>query len=103
MGDKENRSWNDIISGEEIIISGIAGRFPNSDNMNQLRENLFNKIDLVRDHSRWEIGIKLYLLLYIIFILYCYILLLYLYSCLILHSVKNMLFVCSKSNYIFIC
>ncbi|KYM83949.1 Fatty acid synthase [Atta colombica] len=55
MGDKENRSWNDIISGEEIIISGIAGRFPNSDNMNQLRENLFNKIDLVRDHSRWEI------------------------------------------------
>jgi len=51
------RSWNDIDSGEEIVISGIAGRFPNSDNMNQLRENLFNKVDLVRaDHGRWNIG-----------------------------------------------
>ncbi|XP_011695514.1 PREDICTED: fatty acid synthase-like [Wasmannia auropunctata] len=49
-------SWNGIDSGEEIVISGIAGRFPDSDNVNQLRENLFNKIDLVRaDHGRWEI------------------------------------------------
>jgi len=51
------KSWNGIESGEEIVISGIAGRFPNSDNMNQLRENLFNKVDLVRaDHGRWKIG-----------------------------------------------
>ncbi|KAL6257917.1 hypothetical protein P5V15_011516 [Pogonomyrmex californicus] len=43
-------------SGDEIVISGIAGRFPDSDNINQLRENLFNKVDLVRaDHGRWEI------------------------------------------------
>jgi len=50
-------SWNDIDSGEEIVISGIAGRFPNSDNMNQLRENLFNKISLVSaNHGRWTIG-----------------------------------------------
>jgi len=50
------RSWNSG-SGEEIVISGIAGRFPNSDNMNQLRENLFNKTDLIRaDHDRWKIG-----------------------------------------------
>jgi len=49
------KSWNDIESGEEIVISGIAGRFPSSDNMNQLRENLFNKVDLVRaDHDRWK-------------------------------------------------
>ncbi|XP_071649609.1 fatty acid synthase-like [Temnothorax longispinosus] len=48
-------SWNGINSGEEIVISGIAGRFPDSDNMNQLRENLFNKKDLVRaDHGRWK-------------------------------------------------
>ncbi|XP_024893205.1 fatty acid synthase-like [Temnothorax curvispinosus] len=48
-------SWNGIDSGEEIVISGIAGRFPDSDNMNQLRENLFNKKDLVRaDHGRWK-------------------------------------------------
>jgi len=51
------RSWNDIDSGEEIVISGIAGRFPNSDNMIQLRENLFNKVDLVSaNHGRWTIG-----------------------------------------------
>jgi len=49
-------SWNGG-SGEDIVISGIAGRFPNSDNMNQLRENLFNKVDLIRaDHGRWKIG-----------------------------------------------
>jgi len=53
----ECKSWNVINSGEDIVISGIAGRFPNSDNMNQLRENLFNKVDLVRaDHGRWKIG-----------------------------------------------
>jgi len=51
------RSWNDIDSDEEIVISGIAGRFPNSDNINQLRENLFNKVDLVNaNHGRWTIG-----------------------------------------------
>ncbi|XP_039304084.1 fatty acid synthase [Solenopsis invicta] len=54
MDDKE--TWNGTDSGEEIVISGIAGRFPNSNNMHQLRENLFNKMDLVReDHSRWKI------------------------------------------------
>ncbi|KAL6256231.1 hypothetical protein P5V15_012347 [Pogonomyrmex californicus] len=41
---------------DEIVISGIAGRFPDSDNMNQLRENLFSEINLVRaDHDRWKI------------------------------------------------
>ena len=56
MDDKEEcKSWNN--SGEEVVISGIAGRFPSSDNMHQLRENLFNKVDLVReDHGRWTKG-----------------------------------------------
>jgi len=50
------KSWNGG-SGGDIVISGIAGRFPNSDNMNQLRENLFNKVDLIRvDHGRWKVG-----------------------------------------------
>jgi len=54
---EECKSWNGIDSDEDIVISGIAGRFPNSDNMNHLRENLFNKVDLVRaDHGRWKIG-----------------------------------------------
>ncbi|XP_018393255.1 PREDICTED: fatty acid synthase-like [Cyphomyrmex costatus] len=56
MDNKEKySSWNDIDSDEEIVISGIAGRFPGSDNINHLRENLFNKVDLVRaDHGRWD-------------------------------------------------
>ncbi|XP_014480274.1 PREDICTED: fatty acid synthase-like, partial [Dinoponera quadriceps] len=37
---------------EEIVISGISGRFPNSDNMKQLQENLMNKMDLGSDTSR---------------------------------------------------
>ncbi|XP_036142914.1 fatty acid synthase-like [Monomorium pharaonis] len=56
MDDKKIcKSWNGIDSGEEIIISGISGRFPDSDNMNKLRENLFNKVDLVKaNHDRWK-------------------------------------------------
>ncbi|XP_074097576.1 fatty acid synthase [Cotesia typhae] len=43
-------------SGEEIVISGIAGRFPESDNMQHFQENLFNKVDLVTDDDRrWKL------------------------------------------------
>lgn len=43
--------------GEEIVISGIAGRFPESDNMRHFQENLFNKVDLVTDDDRrWKLG-----------------------------------------------
>ncbi|XP_029659420.1 fatty acid synthase-like isoform X2 [Formica exsecta] len=46
-----------IDSGKEIVISGIAGRFPDSNNMNQLQENLLNKVNLLRaDHCRWKIA-----------------------------------------------
>ncbi|XP_001605700.1 fatty acid synthase [Nasonia vitripennis] len=41
---------------EEIVISGIAGRFPESNNVNELHENLINKKDLVTsDDRRWKI------------------------------------------------
>ncbi|XP_012543114.2 fatty acid synthase isoform X2 [Monomorium pharaonis] len=56
MDDKKTYKLLDGINPEDIVISGISGRFPDSDNMNQLRENLFNKVDLVRaNHDRWEI------------------------------------------------
>lgn len=29
---------------DEIVISGIAGRYPSCDNVGELRENLFNKV-----------------------------------------------------------
>ena len=56
-GKETYEHWNDIDSGEEIVISGIAGRFPDSNDMKHFKENLFNKIDLVKaDHNRWQIG-----------------------------------------------
>jgi len=52
-----NKRFNPDVSGdaeEEIVISGIAGRFPNSDNMKEFQDNLFNKMDLgSEDHQRW--------------------------------------------------
>lgn len=40
---------------DEIIVTGIAGRFPNSANMSELSHNLFNKIDMVDEvESRWR-------------------------------------------------
>ncbi|XP_017888250.2 fatty acid synthase-like, partial [Ceratina calcarata] len=37
--------------GEEIVISGIAGKFPESDNVEELKTNLMNKVDLITDNS----------------------------------------------------
>ncbi|XP_051160333.1 fatty acid synthase-like [Leptopilina boulardi] len=43
------------LTGDEIVISGIAGRFPNSDNINELQNNLLNKIDCVGNSKpRWN-------------------------------------------------
>lgn len=54
MSENEYESCADI-DPEEIVISGIAGRFPGSDNIKQFQENLFNKVDLVSNqHNRWK-------------------------------------------------
>lgn len=42
----------DIEDENEIVISGVSGRFPNSDNMDEFSYNLFNKIDMVDDDER---------------------------------------------------
>jgi fatty acid synthase, animal type len=40
---------------DEIVISGIAGRFPNSNNVADFAHNLYNKIDMVDDdEKRWK-------------------------------------------------
>ncbi|XP_060517485.1 fatty acid synthase-like isoform X2 [Cylas formicarius] len=42
--------------GHEVVISGISGKFPNCDNIQQFKENLFNKTDMVSsEHKRWDI------------------------------------------------
>ncbi|XP_070161148.1 fatty acid synthase-like [Polyergus mexicanus] len=53
--DCQGNRFLDIDSGDEIVISGIAGRFPESDNIKHLQENLFNKVDLgSNDTRRWN-------------------------------------------------
>jgi len=53
---------------EEIVISGIAGRFPNSNNLKEFGENLLNKMDLgSSDHRRWNNSKKFLFLIEIIF------------------------------------
>ena len=40
---------------DEIVISGISGRFPSSNNMHDFAHNLYNKVDMVDDdESRWK-------------------------------------------------
>lgn len=47
----------DVKFGDEIVISGIAGRFPESDNIKHLQENLLNEMDLGTDDCRrWPHG-----------------------------------------------
>ncbi|XP_067204115.1 fatty acid synthase-like [Linepithema humile] len=53
--EKTYKSYINTESSDEIVISGIAGRFPDSDNIKQLQENLFNKINLLRTNPRWNI------------------------------------------------
>lgn len=52
-----NKRFNPYVSvdaEEEIVISGIAGQFPNSDNIKEFQNNLLNKMDLGSDdHQRF--------------------------------------------------
>jgi len=42
------------VDAKEIVISGIVGRFPNSDNLKELQKNLLNK-NLVQTIMNGEI------------------------------------------------
>ena len=43
---------------EDIVISGVAGRFPESDNIDELRDNLFKNVDMItEDERRWPLGL----------------------------------------------
>lgn len=44
------------MTGDEIVISGISGKFPNCHNIRELQTNLMNEADCVTgDTSRWNI------------------------------------------------
>lgn len=41
----------------DIVISGISGRFPSSDSVEEFKQNLYNGVDMVTaDDSRWPVG-----------------------------------------------
>lgn len=43
---------------DEIVIAGVAGRFPESDNIDELRDNLLNNVDMItEDDRRWPLGL----------------------------------------------
>lgn len=40
--------------GDEIVISGISGKFPSAKNMTEFEKNLYNKVDMVSEtEKRW--------------------------------------------------
>lgn len=45
------------IMDDEIVISGIAGRYPECDSFDEFKEALLNGVDmLTEDARRWEPG-----------------------------------------------
>lgn len=55
-----NTAYSKTMAGhkEEVVISGIGGSFPECDNVDELKEMLFNKTNGVTiDTRRWNISI----------------------------------------------
>ena len=45
------------MKGEDVVITGISARLPESENMEEFRQNLINKKDMITaDDRRWEPG-----------------------------------------------
>ena len=43
--------------GEEVVITGISGRFPESRYVTELKDNLMKKMNLITEnYSRWRLG-----------------------------------------------
>ena len=41
---------------EDIVISGISGSFPQSDNIEEFEDNLFNGKNMISTTRRWNTG-----------------------------------------------
>ncbi len=51
---------------DDIVISGMGGRFPESDTVDEFAQNLYNKVDMiVDDDRRWPTGQSIYAIKYI--------------------------------------
>lgn len=43
-----------LTQDDQVVISGVSGRFPNADNMAEFTHKLYNKIDFIDDADiRW--------------------------------------------------
>lgn len=52
-----DNSQNSGKMSDEIVISGISGRFPESNSIAEFKENLFSGVDMVNDDPRrWPAG-----------------------------------------------
>jgi acyl transferase domain-containing protein len=55
MSDTQSIPW--WRGQEELVISGVSGRFPEADNVDEFAEHLFAGNDLITEDSRrWEPG-----------------------------------------------
>jgi fatty acid synthase len=51
----EYRRWlSSAPPGEEVVISGMSGRLPDSRTIHEFRDKLFSKTDMVNDR-RWKL------------------------------------------------
>ena len=47
------------IMDEDIVISGMSGRFPESDSTDEFAQNLYNGADMLKvDNRRWPTGMS---------------------------------------------
>ncbi len=47
--------------GEDIVISGMSGRYPESDSTDEFAQNLYNNVDMItEDNRRWPTGMTLF-------------------------------------------
>jgi acyl transferase domain-containing protein len=54
---KENNIELLLKQEEEVVISGMSGRFPESDSTDEFAKNLYNKVDMItEDDRRWPTG-----------------------------------------------
>jgi len=50
------------IMDEDIVISGMGGRYPESNSTDEFAHNLFNGIDMItEDNRRWPTGLTIIL------------------------------------------
>jgi len=69
-------------TGDDIVITGIAGCFPESENVYQFQDNLFNKVDMVtEDDRRWKLGEFVLLLKNAMSFMWIYLFMVYLIMC----------------------